>query len=138
MVDYDILSEEYLKCTSDKTRIYMITHFLKTYDGTRGKEVAFELFPRQQELCKSLAHEDCGTCTTKYRQAGISTVGGAFISCEMVLADPDSPKTALIIGNTLDIARQMFDKIKYFLMQFPLWMWGDILPENVFKYYNIA
>ena len=137
MVDYDILSEEYLKCTSDKTRIYMITHFLKTYDGTRGKEVAFELFPRQQELCKSLAHEDCGTCTTKYRQAGISTVGGAFISCEMVLADPDSPKTALIIGNTLDIARQMFDKIKYFLMQFPLWMWGDIIPENVLKENNI-
>lgn len=136
MIDFKELSEEYIKCCSDKTRIYMITHYLKTYDGTKGKEVAFQLFPRQQELCKSLSHEDCGTCTTKYRQAGISTVGGGFIACEMALADPESPKTALIIGNTIDIARQMFDKIKYFLMQFPLWMWGDF-EEYEAKGYNI-
>ena len=136
MIDVSELSEEYIKCSADKTRIYMITHFLKTYDGTKGREVPFQLFPRQQELCKSLSHEDCGTCTTKYRQAGISTVGGAFIACEMILADPDSPKTALIIGNTIDIARQMFDKIKGFLMQFPLWMWGDF-EEYELKGYNI-
>lgn len=136
MIDYNILSEEYIKCSADKTRIYMITNYLKTYDGTKGKEVPFQLFPRQQELCKSLSHEDCGTCTTKYRQAGISTVGGGFIACEMALADPESPKTALIIGNTIDIARQMFDKIKYFLMQFPLWMWGDF-EEYEAKGYNI-
>lgn len=137
MIDYDILSEEYVKCSADKTRVYMITHFLKTYDGTKGKEVPFELFPKQQELCESLSHEGCGTCTTKYRQAGISTVGGGFISCEMILADPESPKTALIIGNTIDIARQMFDKIKYFLMQFPLWMWGDVIKDVEEKGYNI-
>ncbi len=136
MIDYNILSEEYIKCSADKTRIYMITNYLKTYDGTKGKEVPFQLFPRQQELCKSLSHEDCGTCTTKYRQAGISTVGGGFIACEMALADPESPKTALIIGNTIDIARQMFDKIKYFLMQFPLWIWGDF-EEYEAKGYNI-
>lgn len=137
MIDYAYLSEEYVKCYSDKTRIYMITNFLKTYDGTKGRETAFNLFPRQKKLCESLSHEDCGTCTTKYRQAGISTVGGAFISCEMILADPTSPKTALIIGNTIDIARQMFDKIKGFLMQFPLWMWGDI-EEYKIKGYDIT
>ena len=137
MIDYDFLAEEYVKCTSDKTRIYMITNYLKTYDGTKGREAPFNLFPRQKKLCESLSHPDCGTCTTKYRQAGISTVGAGFISCEMILADPSSPKTALIIGNTIDIARQMFDKIKYFLMQFPLWMWGDI-EEYQMKGYDIT
>ena len=48
MIDYQHLSEEYIKCYTDKSRIYMIRNYLKTYDGTQGKEVAFGLFPRQQ------------------------------------------------------------------------------------------
>lgn len=125
MIDFQKISEEYVKCYSDKSRVYMIKNYLTTFDGTQGKEVPFELFPRQQLLCKTLGNEENSVATTKYRQAGISTVTGAFIACEMVLADKISPQNALIIGNTLEIAQQMFGKIQQFLMQFPLWMWGD-------------
>lgn len=129
MIDYNYLSGEYIKCFQDKSRIYMITHFLKTYDATQGKEVLFSLFPRQKDMCHML-----GTAVnmvfTKPRQAGITTTCAGFISCEMCLADADSPQTVLIIGNTLDIAQQMLTKIRDFLMQLPLWMWGSQFIEN--------
>ncbi len=102
----------------------MIQHFLKTYDNTKKKDVPFNLFPRQQDLCRALGDAN-NVVTTKPRQAGITTTAGAFISCEMVLADKDSPQTVLAIGNTLDLAQQMLFKIRDFLLQFPLWMWGD-------------
>ena len=137
MLDIQQLSEEYVKCYSDKSRIYMITHYLKTYDGTQGKEVPFNLFPRQQILCQTLGCMDGSVATTKYRQAGISTVGAGFIACESCLADEGSPKNTLIIGNTLKIAQQMFTKIYEFLMQFPLWMWGNT-QEFIDKGYDIT
>lgn len=124
IIDYDYLSKEYAKCYKDKSRIYMIQHFLKTYDNTAKRDVPFMLFPRQQELCRTLAIGN-NVVTTKPRQAGITTTAGAFIACEMLLADKDSPQTALAIGNTLDLAQLMLFKIRDFLLQFPLWMWGD-------------
>ena len=125
MIDIQTISEEYIKCYADKSRIYMITHYLTTFDGTQGREVPFNLFPRQQLLCQTLGFGDSSVATTKYRQAGISTVCAAYIACETCLADKETPKNALIIGNTLEIAQQMFYKVKTFLMQFPLWMWGE-------------
>lgn len=122
IIDYDYLMGEYSKCFMDKSRIYMIEHFLKTYDATRRKEVAFMLFPRQKDLCTVFGNAN-NVVTTKPRQAGITTTAGAFISCEMCLADPTSPQTVLVIGNTLDLAQQMLFKIRDFLLQFPLWMW---------------
>ena len=124
MLDAQTLSEEYIKCYMDKSRIYMITHYLKTYDGTQGKEVDFGLFPRQQLLCKALGDGQHSVVTTKSRQSGISTVAAAYTCCEAVMADDGSPKNTLIIGNTLEIAQQMFLKVYDFLMQIPLWMWG--------------
>lgn len=124
VIDYDYLSNEYIKCYKDKSRIYMITHFLKTFDNTKKREVPFQLFPKQQDLCVTLGNAN-NVVTTKPRQAGITTTAGAFISCEMVLAEKDSPQTVLAIGNTLDLAQQMLFKIRDFLLQFPLWMWGD-------------
>ena len=124
IIDYDYLRKEYVKCLMDKTRIYMIEHFLKTYDATQKKEVQYLLFPRQKDLCTTLGNAN-NVVTTKPRQAGITTTCGAFIGCEMCLADPESPQTVLVIGNTLDLAQQMLTKIRDFLMQFPLWLWGD-------------
>lgn len=118
MIDYDYLRSEYVKCLSDKSRIYMITHYLKTYDATRQKEVQFNLFPKQQELCVTLGNAN-NVVTKKPRQAGITTVFSAFASCEIVLADIESPQTILVIGNTLDLAQQMVTKIRDFLLQFP-------------------
>lgn len=124
MIDYDLLRDEYVKCISDTSRIYMIEHFLKTYDATQKKEVPFILFPRQKDLCRTLGNAT-NVVTTKARQMGITTTAGAFIACEMALADPESPQTVLVIGNTIDLAQQMLTKIRDFLMQFPCWVWGD-------------
>lgn len=124
IIDYDYLTTEFAKCYRDKSRIYMITHFLKTFDNTKKREVPFNLFPRQMDLCRTLGNAN-NVVTTKARQMGITTTAGAFIACEMCLADKDSPQTVLAIGNTLDLAQQMLFKIRDFLLQFPLWMWGD-------------
>ena len=124
MIDFNYLQQEYAKCFADKSRIYMIQNYLKTFDATQKKMVQFKLFPRQQDLCQTMGNAN-NVVTTKPRQAGITTTAGAFISCEMCLADPESPQTVLVIGNTLDLAQQMVTKIREFLLQFPRWMWGD-------------
>lgn len=137
MINYDYLQEEYAKCFLDKSRIYMIQNYLKTYDATQRKMVQFNLFPRQQDLCSTMGNAN-NVVTTKPRQAGITTTAGAFISCEMCLADPESPQVVLVIGNTLDLAQQMVTKIREFLLQFPRWMWGDEYIKSNPKEYNEA
>lgn len=124
IIDFDYLASEFAKCYKDKSRIYMIQNYLKTYDATQRREVPFNLFPRQQDLCTTLGNAN-NVVTTKARQMGITTTAGAFIACEMCLADKESPLTMLCIGNTLDLAQQMLVKVRDFVMQFPLWMWGD-------------
>ena len=44
MIDYQYLMSEYAKCYMDKSRIYMIQNYLKTFDATQRK-VPFKLFP---------------------------------------------------------------------------------------------
>ena len=136
MINYDYLQEEYAKCFLDKSRIYMIQNYLKTYDATQRKMVQFNLFPRQQDLCTTMGNAN-NVVTTKPRQAGITTTAGAFISCEMCLADPESPQVVLVIGNTLDLAQQMVTKIREFLLQFPRWMWGDEFIKANPREYNL-
>ena len=129
MIDYNALAEEYVKCVSDKSRIYMIEHYLETYDATRKRKVPYLLFPRQKDLCGALGSGN-NVVTTKPRQAGITTTCGGFISCEIVLASKEEPLTILVIGNTLDLAQQMVTKIRDFLYQFPAWMWGEEYIEE--------
>ena len=130
IIDYDYLASEYAKCWKDKSRVYMIQNYLKTYDATQFKEVQFKLFPRQQDICQALGNAN-NVVTEKPRQAGVTTTIGAFIACEMILTSKDSPQTVLAIGNTLDLAQQMLFKIRDFLLQFPLWMWGDEFIDGV-------
>lgn len=131
MIDYAQLSEEYVKCYSDKTRIYMIENYLKTYDATQRRQVPYQLFPRQKMFCEKLATGNNCVCQ-KPRQCGATTTGGAFIACECVLAEKTEPLTILVIGNTLDLAQQMVTKIRDFLYQFPAWMWGEeFITEGV-------
>jgi len=124
MIDYNYIQQEYTKCYKDKSRTYMIEHYLKTFDATQSKDVPFQLFPRQKDLIATLG-KGTNVVTSKPRQAGITTTCAAYIACEMVFADPDAPITVLAIGNTLDLAQQMLFKIRDFLLQFPLWMWGN-------------
>ena len=102
MLDITEMSEEFIKCYSDKSRIYMIEHFLKTYDATQRKDVQYKLFPRQKIHCQALG-SNSDVCTEKPRQAGVTTTTAAFMSCEIVLADPESPITILCIGNTFGL-----------------------------------
>lgn len=124
IIDYNIIQEEFAKCFGDTTRIYMIENFLSTYDMRKRKKVPFLLFPRQKDFLKALSLYQ-NNVTTKPRQAGITTTTAAFMACEIALADPESPETILVIGNKLDLARQMVSKIKDFLKQLPRWFWGD-------------
>ena len=122
--DLDYISREYIKSYSDKSRIYMIEHYLSTYDATQRKDVPFNLFPRQKILCQTLGG-GTDVCTEKPRQAGVTTTTAAFMSCEMALAPTESPIVILCIGNTLDLAQQMIGKIKDFIQQIPRWFFGS-------------
>ena len=124
MIDYANIPLEYAKCHQDKSRIYVIQNYLTTYDATQSKDVPFQLFPRQQDLCHTLGEAN-NIVTTKPRQAGITTTCGAFISAEILFAEKDAPITILCIGNTLDLAQQMLNKIRDFSLQYPTWLWGD-------------
>lgn len=124
MVDISQISEEFVRCYSDRSHIYMIEHYFKTYDNFRKKDVPYILFPRQKDLCNALGTGK-NVVTTKPRQAGITTTASAFLACELVLADPDSPKTVLAIGNTLDLAQQFVTKIRDFVTQLPRWFFGN-------------
>ena len=120
MVDVQAIRKEYMKCISDTTRIYAIEHFLSTNNA--GSVSPFILFPRQKAFCHSLA-EHKSTIAIKHRQAGITTVSAAWIACQILFADENSPETVLCIANKLDMAADMLGKIKTFIDQFPRWMW---------------
>lgn len=124
MVDYNYIQQEFAKNYMDTSRIYMIEHYLKTYDATQGQDVPFKLFPRQQDLCRTLGEAN-NVVTTKARQMGITTTCGAFIACEAALAEKTKPITILCIGNNIDLAQQMLFKIRDFLLQLPAWCFGD-------------
>lgn len=130
VIDYDYLAKEYAKCFKDKSRIYMIQNYLKTFDNTQKKLVPFQLFPKQQELCKTIGSDSTSICCTKARQMGITTTMAAYLACEMCLAEKEYPQTVLAIGNTLETAHQILTKVREFLLQFPLWMWGDEFIEG--------
>lgn len=124
MVDIAQISEEYVKCLSDKTRIYMIENYLKTFDMRAGKDVPFKLFPRQKDLIQAF-RDYKRNITLKPRQAGITTTAAAFITCEIGLANPESPETVLIVGRDLKLSQNLLSKIETFLLQLPRWFWGD-------------
>ena len=44
MIDFQHIATEYAKCFMDKSRIYMIQNYLKTYDATQRREVPFKSF----------------------------------------------------------------------------------------------
>lgn len=129
MLDIAQISEEYIKCISDKSRIYMIENYLKTFDMREGKEVPFKLFPRQKDLISDFQTYRRNICL-KPRQAGITTCAAALMTCEIVLANPESPETILIVGRDLKLSQNLLSKIEHFLMQIPRWFWGD-------EYYSI-
>ena len=124
MDSIDVRHKEFIKCWKDKTRKYFIENYLSTFDADERKDVPFKLFPRQYEFLKSLVEKQ-NTIAVKHRQAGITTVSSAWVTAQLVFANPSSPETVLCIGNKLDISEQLINKIDIFLQQVPRWMWGD-------------
>ena len=116
--------QEYVKCLSDKSRIYFIENYLSTFNADERKEVPFKLFPRQKVYLNTLVSND-NIVTVKHRQCGITTVSSAWVTGQLVFAAKESPETVLCIGNKKDISEQLVSKIGTFLDQVPRWMWGD-------------
>jgi len=123
---YDIaqISEEYIKCLTDTSRVYMIEHYLTTFDMRKGRNVPFVLFPRQKDLLDAIRTYK-RNITTKPRQTGITTTVAGFLACECTLAPKDKPETILIVGKDLQTSQNLLEKIDAFLQQLPRWFWGD-------------
>lgn len=130
--EYKMYAEEYM----DKTRIKFIERHLFTFDASVGQTHEMMLFPRQKVFLGSLAEFD-NSIAIKHRQAGITTITSAWITGQCTFADKDHPETVLCIGNKLDLAEQLIEKIKAFLLQVPKWYWGeeyaDMDDEKFFK-----
>lgn len=115
---------EYIKNFEDKSRIRFIEQNLSTYDASKGYSHGFKIFPRQKEFLKSLGANE-NTIAIKHRQAGITTITSAWITAQIAFASKDHPETILCIGNKMDLAEQLVEKIKAFLVQVPRWYWGE-------------
>jgi hypothetical protein len=124
MIDQHEMAQEYIKCYSDKSRIYFIEHYLRTFNGTEGREVPFMLFPRQKVYCEALASNN-KVVSIKHRQCGISTVSTAWITGNLVFATQEKPETVVCLANKKEQAIELLKKITDFLDQVPRWMWGD-------------
>lgn len=113
------LLAEYSKCLKDTP--YAMKTYLETYDNTKQSYVPFELFPDQERLVRDY-EEHNENIALKYRQAGVSTTTAGWISKKLQFASPKKPEKILIIANKLDTAKEMANKIRSFLRQWPDWI----------------
>lgn len=113
------LITEYTKCLKDTP--YALKTYLETYDNTQSKYVPFELFPDQEQLIKDYDTYN-ENLALKYRQAGVSTATAAWVSKKLQFASPKQPEKVLIIANKLDTAKEMANKVRGFLNQWPDWI----------------
>ena len=118
------LVEEFKKCYMDKSRIYMIETYFKTYDATTRKEMPFKLFPRQKAFLKALAEKN-EIIAVKHRQAGITTISAAWMACQCALAQPNEQECIVLIANQLAMAEEYLEKVLYFLDQCPRFLYNS-------------
>ena len=124
MITQEKQIEEYIKCFEDKTRIYFIENYLKTYDATVEMDVPLKLFPKQKEYVINLSN-NVANIVLKPRQSGYSTVTCAFIVASLVFSGINNKEVVLIIANKLDMSKDDLFKVKEFLLQVPRWFWGE-------------
>lgn len=123
-VDQAVRFIEYLK-----NPIQLIEDEFKVQDNTQGGYVPFKVFPKQRELLEKYEN---GThvIVNKPRQAGISTVTAAYIAAIVALADKKNPHKIIIVANKAAQAQDFLAKIKDFLSQVPVWLWGENYDHN--------
>ena len=127
---------EYVKCMKDTP--YALKTYLQTYDNTVSKYVPLELFPDQISLLNDYENYE-ENIALKYRQAGVSTVTGAWISKRLVFAKKTQPEKILIIANKLDTSMEMANKIRTFVDQWPSWVGaGFSNDKNSQKHYKLT
>ena len=127
---------EYVKCMKDTP--YALKTYLQTYDNTVSKYVPLELFPDQISLLNDYENYE-ENIALKYRQAGVSTVTGAWISKRLVFAKKTQPEKILIIANKLDTSMEMANKIRAFVDQWPSWVGaGFSNDKNSQKHYKLT
>lgn len=124
IVDYEKMMTDYATAYADKSRIFFIEKYLSTYNASAGRMTPFILFPRQKVFLKCIA-ENPASIAIKHRQCGITTISSAWICGQIVFATKESPEVVLCIGNKLDLANQLVEKIRDFLEQVPRWYWGE-------------
>lgn len=124
LLDFEQIMLDYAECCADKSRIKFIEKYLSTFNASAGSMTPFNLFPRQKVFLQSIA-DNPASIAIKHRQCGITTVSSAWICGQIVFASPESPEIILCIGNKLDLANQLVEKIRDFLLQVPRWYWGD-------------
>ena len=122
--DFEQIMLDYAECFADTSRIKFIEKYLSTYNASAGRMTPFNLFPRQKVFLKSIA-DNPASIAIKHRQCGITTISSAWVCGQIVFASPDAPEIILCIGNKLDLANQLVEKIREFLLQVPRWYWGD-------------
>jgi len=127
---------EYVKCMRDTP--YALKTYLQTYDNTVSKYVPLELFPDQISLLNDYEEYE-ENIALKYRQAGVTTVTGAWISKRLVFAKKTQPEKILIIANKLDTSMEMANKIRAFVDQWPSWVGaGFSNDKNSQKHYKLT
>ena len=119
--------EKYIRYFNDP--IYMIKDCFTVQDATVGKTVAFELFEKQEELIYKFENGKHVICN-KSRQSGISTTTAAYIAAKMAMASPDDPMHVIIVANKAAQAQDFLSKIKGFLSQVPIWVWGEYYDHS--------
>ena len=124
MLSYEDMCLDYMKCYQDKSRIFFIEKYLSTFNADVRKSTPFKLFPRQKVFLQTVA-EKPNTIAIKHRQCGITTISSAWVTGQFVFCDPGSKETVLAVANKMDLAVQIIDKIRDFLLQIPRWFWGD-------------
>lgn len=122
-------TELYVKSFKDKSRIFMIENFFKTYDATTRKEMPFKLFPRQKVFLKALA-ENPEIIAVKHRQAGITTITAAYIACTCALSQQGQQETIVLIANQRAMAEEFLEKVVYFLEQVPRWFFNGFYSPD--------
>lgn len=130
MLTGDEILQEYTRCLMDPK--YAIINYLQTFDMTQESFVPFNLFQKQSEIIDDY-EEHRFNLVTKPRQAGISTVTQAYMATKVALADRKRPETILVIANKLKLAQKFLKGIRYYLAQYPRWVWGPEFygsPEN--------
>ena len=120
------------KCSNDKSREYMISQYLTTYDFRFKDYVNLIPFEEQSHILKSYG-ENNNTIVKKYRQSGITTITCGYIACEMVL---NIKFKGVYVTPNYDLSKMCLNKIAVFLQQIPRWFWGKDYcgtPENESK-----